>query len=53
MGDLIAIGACIGLVVVAMILMLGQTQTVFRYAIDLHLQRPTDAIGQREFCGTE
>ena len=34
MGDLIAIGACIGLIVVAMILMLGQTRVGFAMARD-------------------
>ena len=34
MGDLISIGACIGLVVVAMILMLGQTRVGFAMARD-------------------
>ena len=39
MGDLIAIGACIGLVVVAMILMLGQTRVGFAMARDGLLPR--------------
>lgn len=34
MGDLIAIGACIGLIVVAMILMLGQSRVAFAMARD-------------------
>jgi APA family basic amino acid/polyamine antiporter len=39
MGDVIAIGACIGLVVVAMILMLGQTRVGFAMARDGLLPR--------------
>jgi basic amino acid/polyamine antiporter, APA family len=39
MGDLISIGACIGLVVVAMILMLGQTRVGFAMARDGLLPR--------------
>ena len=34
MGDLIAVGACIGLIVVAMILMLGQSRVAFAMARD-------------------
>jgi APA family basic amino acid/polyamine antiporter len=34
MGDLVAVGACIGLVVVAMILMLGQSRVAFAMARD-------------------
>ncbi|AJR18377.1 amino acid permease [Pimelobacter simplex] len=40
MPDLISIGACIGLVVVAMILMLGQTRVAFAMARDGLLPRP-------------
>ncbi len=39
MGDVIAIGACIGLIVVAMILMLGQTRVGFAMARDNLLPR--------------
>jgi basic amino acid/polyamine antiporter, APA family len=39
MGDVIAVGACIGLVVVAMILMLGQTRVGFAMARDGLLPR--------------
>jgi APA family basic amino acid/polyamine antiporter len=39
MGDLISIGACIGLVVVAMILMLGQSRVAFAMARDGLLPR--------------
>jgi APA family basic amino acid/polyamine antiporter len=39
MGDLISVGACIGLVVVAMILMLGQTRVGFAMARDGLLPR--------------
>ena len=39
MGNLISVGACIGLVVVAMILMLGQTRVGFAMARDGLLPR--------------
>ena len=39
MGDLISVGACIGLVVVAMILMLGQTRVAFAMGRDGLLPR--------------
>src|SRR3712207_6904052 len=38
-GDLISVGACIGLVVVAMILMLGQTRVAFAMGRDGLLPR--------------
>jgi len=46
-GNLVAIGACIGLVVVAMILMLGQTRVAFAMARDGLLPRPLAQVHPR------
>ncbi len=47
MGDVIAVGACIGLVVVAMILMLGQTRVGFAMARDGLLPRGLAKVHSR------
>ncbi|WP_110182343.1 amino acid permease [Nocardioides solisilvae] len=47
MGRLIAIGACIGLVVVVMILVLGQTRVAFAMARDGLLPRPLAKVHPR------
>ena len=47
MGDLISVGACIGLVVVAMILMLGQSRVAFAMARDGLLPRSMAKVHPR------
>jgi basic amino acid/polyamine antiporter, APA family len=47
MADLIAVGACIGLIVVAMILMLGQTRVAFAMARDGLLPRAVSRVHPR------
>jgi APA family basic amino acid/polyamine antiporter len=47
MGDIIAVGACIGLIVVAMILMLGQTRVAFAMARDGLLPRAVSRVHPR------
>ncbi|HEX6150401.1 amino acid permease [Nocardioides sp.] len=47
MGDVIAVGACIGLIVVAMILMLGQTRVGFAMARDGLLPLPLAKVHPR------
>ncbi|MDN4175298.1 amino acid permease [Nocardioides sp. SOB77] len=47
MGDLISVGACIGLVVVAMILMLGQSRVAFAMGRDGLLPRPIAKVHPR------
>ncbi|UPK77016.1 amino acid permease [Nocardioidaceae bacterium SCSIO 66511] len=47
MGDLISVGACIGLTVVVMILMLGQTRVAFAMARDGLLPQPVAKVHPR------